>query len=669
MTQAKLFTLRFNTTSTPGIETMSLNPVELNGGAINAVGASGVEWNNGAWKKLSVGTSGHTFTGMSGSATVKITNNGYIDMPWTAEVMQGADWCKITSGSSGVNYGTVTFIVDENPRGAPKRVTKIVIDAPGAVGSPYFYSVTQMDGFPLESPEITSPKTLPHGELGKPYYEVLTASGGKKPYTWSLMSGELPNGLNLSTDGVIIGGPKSSAQNIFTISVVGADGLKSSKQFELNVKEKAPVSQQCGDDATADDPLTTTGLFNGYLRGIRKLGNQENKTLLGTLSLKITRLSGQLTAKVVIQGGALSFKGKAWGSEDASGTFNSQLVTRGGETLDIFVRQNHVWGELTGGIFGTDKLQVTAMRNRFAERGDTTAQSLLERYSGYYTTILFESYNYDSATGTLNVMPQGFGFMTSTIRTKGKVKLAGVLADGTKISAASQLLECGELGSVPIFMPLYRKQGYFGGLALIDQGNNHNTFTASPDTDLFRWFKPGVSDGFDMVLDMNGGHYNVQDALSDKLELWFIAQNVDTRLHHASGAVEPVYMFFPTPLNINGNRMSVPRTIRPNAVKEGGKVTHYEYIGDNPSGVTLKYAVSSGIFRGKFNLYYDYEDPSGRFQHKAVSVPYAGVIVQLPSYNLQKAGYGHALLPSSDPAYRPYRLKVSFPCHITDLVP
>ncbi len=65
---------------------------------------------------------------------------------------------------------------------------------------------------PAEAPQITS-ATLPGGLTGTPYSYTCTATGGPSPI-FSVSAGALPDGLNLSDNGVITGTP--TAEGIYT---------------------------------------------------------------------------------------------------------------------------------------------------------------------------------------------------------------------------------------------------------------------------------------------------------------------------------------------------------------------------------------------------------------------------------------------------------------------
>lgn len=61
---------------------------------------------------------------------------------------------------------------------------------------------------------------LPQGEVDTAYGATLQATGGKKPYTWSISNGDLPAGLDLDTaSGNISGTPRSAGMTSFTVKV------------------------------------------------------------------------------------------------------------------------------------------------------------------------------------------------------------------------------------------------------------------------------------------------------------------------------------------------------------------------------------------------------------------------------------------------------------------
>ena len=53
----------------------------------------------------------------------------------------------------------------------------------------------------------------------------------------------------------------------------------------------------------------------------------------------------------------------------------------------------------------------------------------------------------------------------------------------------------------------------------------------------------------------------------------------------------------------------------------------------DPSQLSFSFAKATGIFKGKFNVYFDYSDRKDKPVHKAVSVPYEGII-HAPKYNI-----------------------------------
>jgi LmbE family N-acetylglucosaminyl deacetylase len=62
-----------------------------------------------------------------------------------------------------------------------------------------------------------STQLLPDGYQGGFYFQPLRANGGTQPYGWSLVSGNLPNGLSLSSNGIIDGIPTAAGTFNFTL--------------------------------------------------------------------------------------------------------------------------------------------------------------------------------------------------------------------------------------------------------------------------------------------------------------------------------------------------------------------------------------------------------------------------------------------------------------------
>ncbi len=104
---------------------------------------------------------------------------------------------------------------------------------------PYTYP-HPLSGGAAEPPVVTPPSistsTLTDAVEGRSYSLTLKATGGTTPYSWSISSGSLPSGMQLSTAGVISGTPTVSGSKTFTVSLVDGGGLKASKQMSLNVK-------------------------------------------------------------------------------------------------------------------------------------------------------------------------------------------------------------------------------------------------------------------------------------------------------------------------------------------------------------------------------------------------------------------------------------------------
>jgi hypothetical protein len=72
-------------------------------------------------------------------------------------------------------------------------------------------------------PLVITTLVMPNAQVGVPYSQQLTATGGTIPYTWSIIAGALPAGLSLDpVTGIISGTPLAATVTpaAFTAQVV-----------------------------------------------------------------------------------------------------------------------------------------------------------------------------------------------------------------------------------------------------------------------------------------------------------------------------------------------------------------------------------------------------------------------------------------------------------------
>jgi hypothetical protein len=101
---------------------------------------------------------------------------------------------------------------------------------------------------------IINPVSLPDGQLGMIYNQTLSVSNGNPPYTWSVSSGALPDGLSLNpAAGTITGTPLAAGNFNFTIRVIDSSDSSAGLSLSINVPPlPAPTS------TTPAVPITVT---------------------------------------------------------------------------------------------------------------------------------------------------------------------------------------------------------------------------------------------------------------------------------------------------------------------------------------------------------------------------------------------------------------------------
>jgi hypothetical protein len=130
--------------------------------------------------------------------------------------------------------------------------------------------------------------TLPAATAGTPYSQSLSASGATSPYTWTLSSGTLPDGLTLNLSGTISGTPTAaSITSTFTVKVSDSSTSPNTATQSLTIQVAGTgsilITSLTLPDATVTTPysgqLTATGGSGSYSWNI------SSGTLTGGLTL------------------------------------------------------------------------------------------------------------------------------------------------------------------------------------------------------------------------------------------------------------------------------------------------------------------------------------------------------------------------------------------------
>jgi len=108
-------------------------------------------------------------------------------------------------------------------------------------------------------PVMITTTTIQPEQLGWEFEQRIETSGGLAPYQFSITSGELPDGLTLSDDGVVSGTPTAPGQSFFTVTVVDDSGIRASRQYSTIFYPTAlVVTPDSLSDATVGTPYAAT---------------------------------------------------------------------------------------------------------------------------------------------------------------------------------------------------------------------------------------------------------------------------------------------------------------------------------------------------------------------------------------------------------------------------
>ena len=336
-----------------------------------------------------------------------------------------------------------------------------------------------------------------------------------------------------------------------------------------------------------DEPLVPSAAtaYQGY---VYMAEGSNDTAVAGLVTLKVSKgrydreneeTNAVVTATVsLLGGGKLTLKGTM--GEDGSAELTDKTEEH---EMTLAIGMNGFSGSI-------NDMEVSGARNLFAGKTseDKIACNLALQAWKRTWNVVFMS---EEAAGDGAAFAQGYSILTMTVGAKGKTRVTGTMADGTKVSVSAQMLVGEGCCCVPVVVPMYSgKKGGFGFLLWL-----------SPDAEdvwgVSEWNatgRPGGSfvAGLSLVGFEEAGTSGIPAESTFSLGGEF-----------ESDEISFIGDYLPTDIAISssGGKWMLPKagTVKYSRTDEDFIATNEE----NPSGLKLAFATKTGTFKGSFKAY------------------------------------------------------------------
>jgi hypothetical protein len=579
----------------------------------------------------------------------------------------GASVSGLTPGTHTVSCKAVTGWV------TPANLTVTVVAAATATAN-RTYAAAGALAF-LDAP-LTS-RTLSAGALASLRLDIVNELGGTLSVT--RISGSLPPGLSQTVN-------PAAAELVLS----GIPTKVGTYTVVLEARTTVGGTTVVGGRITVDLAVKTVAEINpqGVGSFVGTLFAAGTPAVRGTVTLTAST-AGKLLVKLTLRTKAYSYSLATWSRVDADGTLWAAFTKAG--TVESLAFSVSPAGSGTGTFTASEGIFDLAMERVPWNRTTRPASE----YVGYYTVSLPVDTGVKDLTPPAalapktSYVPYGGGYLVLSVAADGKATYSGKLADGTRFSGSTVLVEAGaataaERGLITVFVPLYSKGGSLSGrLEVVPWTARVEGLAAvsgCTPTALFAWSYPGLkpaqgwtADAFAMTLAPCGAAY-VKGARLESLGIAAASlvtgeAPADAALAYKVNSVTryayPALAAFPEelPISVGSGKLTAPPPTSPVRQANGS----YTYHGSNDSGLKLAYSTATGVFSGSFKLYYDYWTTS--WQHKAVTVAFEGVLTPDSASNCAAEplplGHGYFLVPDNNAAAG-YTFKRSYPIWLLD---
>ena len=422
----------------------------------------------------------------------------------------------------------------------------------------------------------------------------------------------LPAGLTLhKTTGFISGVPNVSLtaarDYLITLTVSNAKG-KTTAKAKLTLHPLPP---------------NTTGSYSGAIA--RVAGFYDN--LGGRIDLTIAA-NASYSGKLTLGGTVLSFRGTLRSVlGDAQPTADIRIPRRNLTELRLtFTVDTPNHRLLNAKVEDTGNPLLTALiaawRNRWGTLMPDLEAAALQALVGRFNGALFVP---DAPSETL---PQGNGYLSFAVTSKGQASISGRLADSTAFTCSTFV---GPLGEVLCYRALYSNKGSVSGHLICMAGTPGATPPFS-DSDLdgitMHWSRPAQNsrtyrNGFSATpLVVEGGRYLAPDRFSPPMERLDDGFTNNASIVFLEGGIEDTFTAPGIPVRLQaGGKVALPPST------------------NNPRKTKLSIVTSTGLYSGSFSLLDT--NPAVPGTNFTRTSTYRGQLVRVGGV---LRGYGHFLL-------------------------
>lgn len=257
------------------------------------------------------------------------------------QATQGLSYTTKLDATGGIGPYTWTLDSGVLPDGLTMAADGTIAGRPNAAGTTTF-TVRVKDSLSTSSvkpffiivvlpppPLVIQTQQLPETSAERPYSQTLQATGGVPPYAWSLVSGSLGDGLNLSASGVISGTPAAPGTSVFVVRVTDSAQQSISRTLAIVIKPADKLAP-FGNLETPDYRATLTNTATGSGWALDNVG-------IATIEVIV---DGHKVGDA-IYGLSRPDIGAVWGSfpnaarSGFSFTFDTTTLTNGDHTLAV----------------------------------------------------------------------------------------------------------------------------------------------------------------------------------------------------------------------------------------------------------------------------------------------------------------------------------------------